>query len=727
MTTEFSRRDFLKTSAAGAGFLLTFRIAGPNGALDASAAGAWEPNVAFTIDPSGIITVHITKAEMGQGVGTALAQIVAEELEADWRDVRIDYPTSDPKWGLMITGGSWSVNWTFDSLSRAGAGARRLLIEAAAKQWGLPADECVAANSMVVHLPTARRMSYGEIVSKVGISASLSEAELKKIQLKKPSEYKIVGKWIQRLDIPEKTNGRAKFGIDRFLPGMVYAKIAYPPVRTGSKHKAVDDSAARQVKGYIRTVVTDDLVAVVADSYENAVKARDALKVTWDLGPNANVSTESIMKMYQDKAKNDTSSPSWVDVGDVNEAFKHAMKVHEAAYWTDYVGHAPLEPMNCVARFQDGAFDFFSGSQFQTRVMGDLSKKFGVDATKIRVHQQYLGGGFGRRLEPDVILEAGIIAREVGKPVKLIRSREEDMRQDFYRSCTLQLVKGGLGPSGQVIGWQNQLVAAYPSDRYGGTDKQGRDQFSLNGSDHYYDIPNQFVRAIRGETGMEVGYVRAVAPNYTFFAVETFVDELAHLAGVDPLAFRLQMLGGAPRLASVLKLVAEKSGWDRRGSLPRNVGLGIAGVTAQEKASPTWTATVLQARVDPGTGSVKVEKIWCAVDCGLVINPDGVRNQMEGSVLFGLSNALKERATVKNGAIVQSNFHDYQVLRMNEVPDEVNVYVVESREYPTGVGEPGVTTILPALSNAIFAASGARIRTAPFTPDRVQKALQERA
>jgi isoquinoline 1-oxidoreductase beta subunit len=725
MTTEFSRRDFLKTSAAGAGFLLTFRIAGPNGGLDASAAGAWEPNVAFTIDPSGIVTVHITKAEMGQGVGTALAQIVAEELEADWKDVRIDYPTSDPKYGLMITGGSWSVNWTFDALSRAGAGARQLLVQAAAKSMGVDPAECVAENSRVRHLPTGRNLSYGDIVSKGLVSATLSDEELKKIQLKKPSEYKIVGRWIQRLDIPEKTNGRAKYGIDRFLPGMVYAKVAYPPVRTGCTHKGVDDSAAKQVKGYIRTVVTDDLVAVVADSYENAVKARDALKVTWDLGPNANVSTESIMQTYWDKAKNDTSAPSWVDVGDVNEAFKRAIKVHEAAYWTDYVGHAPLEPMNCVARFQDGVFDFFSGSQFQTRVMGDLSKKFGVDATKIRVHQQYLGGGFGRRLEPDVILEAGIIAKEVGKPVKLIRSREEDMRQDFYRSCTLQLVKGGLDSAGAVIAWQNALVAAYPSDRYGGTDKQGRDQFSLNGSDHYYDIPNQFVRAIRGETGMEVGYVRAVAPNYTFFAVETFIDELAHLAGVDPLAFRLQMLGGAPRLAGVLKLVADKAGWDRRGSLPKGVGLGIAGVTAQEKASPTWTATVLQARVDSSTGNVKVEKIWCAVDCGLVINPDGVRNQMEGSLLFGMSNALKERATVKNGAIVQSNFHDYQILRMNEIPDEVNVYVTESREFPTGVGEPGVTTILPALSNAIFAASGARVRTSPYTPDRVMEAIRK--
>jgi isoquinoline 1-oxidoreductase len=726
MTTELNRRDFLKTSAAGAGFVLTFRIG--NGLTAASAAGAWDgPNAAFTIDPSGIITVHITKAEMGQGVGTALAQIVAEELGADWRDVRIDYPTSDPKWGLMITGGSWSVNWTFDSLSRAGAGARKLLIEAAAKQMGVPVEECTAEDSRVRHLPSGRNMTYGEIVSRVGITDILSEDELKKIQLKKPSEYKILGRWIQRLDIPEKTNGRAKYGIDRFLPGMVYAKVAYPPTRSGATHKAVDDSDAKRVKGYIQTVVTDDLVAVVADSYENAVKARDALKVTWDAGRFANVSTDSIMQDYWNRAKTDTTSPSWVDVGDVREAMSHAMKVVEAAYWTDYVAHCPMEPMNCVARHNaaDNSFDFFSGNQFQTRAMGDLSKKFGTEPNKIRVHQQYLGGGFGRRLEPDVIQDAGIIAKATGKPVKLILSREEDLQRDFYRSCTLQVLRGGLASNGQCIAWENQLVAAYPSDRYGGTDKQGRDQFSLNGSDHYYDIPNQFVRAIRQETGMEVGYVRAVAPNFTFFAVESFVDELANAAGVDPLQYRLSMLGNAPRLANVLRLVAERAGWSRRGSLPKNVGIGLAAVTAQEKASPTWTATAIQARVDPATGAVKVEKIWSAVDVGLVINQDGVRSQLEGSLLFGVSNALKERGTVKNGLLAQSNFHDYQVLRMNEIPDEVNTYIVESQEYPTGIGEPGVVTILPALANAIFAATGARVRSGPFTAERVLEAIRK--
>src|SRR5213596_512002 len=722
--TELSRRDFLKTTAvAGAGLTLSFTIPG-GGAREASAAAAFEPNAALTIMPDGIITVHITKAEMGQGVGTALAQIVAEELEADWKDIRIYYPMNDPKFGLMLTGGSWSVNGTFDSLSRAGAGARMLLIEAAAKQMGVAAADCVAADSRVRHLPTGRSMAYGEIVAKVPITRTLSEEDLKKIALKKPSQYRIVGTWIPRLDSPEKTNGRAKFGIDTFLPGMVYAKVAYPPTREGGKHTSVDDSAAKRVKGYIRTVVNDDIVAVVADTYENAVKARDALKVTWNPGSYANVSTESIFQEYARKAREDTTSPAWVEQGDIRSGMAEAVKTHEATFTTDYVAHMQMEPMNCVVRFENGVYDVYTGSQFQTMAVGTLSKKLGVEESKIRIHQHYLGGGFGRRLEPDVILEGALIAREVKRPVKLIRSREEDLRRDYYRSATLQVLKGGLGANGKIVAWQNTLVAAYPGERYGGLDDKGRDQFALNGSDHVYDIPHQFVRAIRSETGMSVGYVRAVAPNYTFFAVETFIDELAHLASVDPVAFRLSMLGGAPRLARVLKLAADRAGWDS--PLPPNVGRGVACVTAQERKSPTWTASVVEAQVDPASGAVKVRKIVCAVDCGIVVNPDGARSQIEGSLLFGLSNALKERGTVKNGALEQSNFHDYQVLRMSDVP-EVEVHVVPSTEYPTGLGEPGTTTILPALSNAIFAATGARVRSAPLTAERVLTAIQQKA
>jgi len=723
MKTSLTRRTFLASAtAAGAALTIRFPLVGP-GAADAAAA--YDPNAALTITPDGLVTVHITKAEMGQGVGTALAQIVAEELEADWKDIRVDYPTNDPKYGLMLTGGSWSVNWTFDTLSRAGAAARLALIDAAAKSWNASPADCVAERGVVRHLPSGRALRYGEIVARVPITKTFSEDELKQITLKKPSEYRVVGQWIPRLDIPEKVTGKAKFGIDTFLPNMVYAKVVYPPVREGATRKAVDDSAAKGVKGYIATVTLPQLVAVVATSYEAAVKARDALKVTWDPGPNANVSTESIFAKFA-QAKDDPNATPWHEQGDVKSAMSAAARRHEATYTTDYVAHMQMEPMNCVVRFADGAYDIYTGSQFQTFAVGTLAATLGVDASKIRIHQQYLGGGFGRRLEPDVMVETALIAREVKRPVKLIRSREEDLKRDFYRSATLQSVRAGLGNDGKIVAWEKTVIASHPGKRWGPdfVDKKGLDQFALNGADHVYDIPNQIVRAVPVETGIPVGYVRAVAPNYTFFAVETFMDELAKLAGVDPVEYRLSMLGSAPRLARVVKLAAEKAGWGT--PLPPNTGRGIACVSAQEKKTPTWTASVVQARVDPGTGKVEVQKIVCAVDCGIVVNPDGARSQIEGSLLFGVSNALKERGTIANGTLAQSNFHDYQVLRMNEVP-ETEVHIVPSTEYPTGLGEPGTTTIAPALSNAIFAATGARVRQVPLLPDRVLAALRAKA
>jgi isoquinoline 1-oxidoreductase beta subunit len=723
MTRRVTRRAFLASAAAaGAALTIRFPLVGPG---DAAGAAAYDPNAALTITPDGLVTVHITKAEMGQGVGTALAQIVAEELEADWRDVRIDYPTNDPKFGLMLTGGSWSVNWTFDTLSRAGAAARLSLIDAAARTWGANPADCVAERGVVRHLPSGRALRYGDIVARVPITKTFSEDELKKIALKKPGEYRVVGQWIPRLDIPDKVTGKAKFGIDTFVPNMVYAKAAYPPTREGGKHTAVDDSVAKRVKGYVATVTLPQLVAVVATSYEAAVKARDALKITWDAGPNAAVSTDSIFAMFA-RAKDDPSAAAWHEQGDVKAAMSSAARRHEATYTTDYVAHMQMEPMNCVVRITDGVYDIYTGSQFQTFAVGTLAAALGVDASKIRIHQQYLGGGFGRRLEPDIMLETALIAREVKRPVKLIRSREEDLKRDFYRSATLQVVKAGLGSDGKIVAWEKTVIASHPGKRWGPdfVDKKGLDQFALNGADHVYDIPNQIVRAVPVETGISVGYVRAVAPNYTFFAVETFMDELAKLAGVDPLQYRLAMLGSAPRLARVLSLAAEKAGWGT--PLPANTGRGLACVSAQEKKTPTWTASVVQAHVDSASGKVHIQKIVCAVDCGIVVNPDGARSQIEGSILFGVSNALKERGTVANGALVQSNFHDYQVLRMDEAP-EVEVHIVPSTEYPTGLGEPGTTTVAPALSNAIFAATGARVRQVPLLPDRVLAALRARA
>ena len=725
MTTQLDRRDFLKSgAAAGVGLAVYFTIpAGRGGVVEAAAK--YEPNAFITIMPDGLVTVHVLKAEMGQGVGTALAQVVAEELETDWKDMRIDYPVADPKYGLMLTGGSWSINWTFDSLSRGAAAARMALIDAAATSWKVPASECAAARSAVRHLPTGRVLTYGEIVAKAPITRTFSEDDLKKITLKKPAEYKVIGQWIQRLDIPEKTNGRAKFGIDTFLPGMAYAKIAYPPTREGGKPTAVDDSASKKVPGYLKTVRLPDMVAVVATSYSAAVKARDALKVTWDLGPNANVSSETIFADYARKATDPGAGIEWHKSGTPGAA--PPARTHQATFMTDYVAHMQMEPMNCLASVKDGVYDLYTGSQFQTMAVGLLAATLKVPPANVRIHQHYLGGGFGRRLEPDIMVEAALIAREAGRPVKLIRSREEDLQRDVYRSATYQVVKAGVDSAGKVISWDATIVSGHPGGRWGPDflNKQGLDDFALNGADHVYDIPSQVVRGVRAETGISVGYVRAVAPNYTFFAVEIMMDELANLAKVDPVKYRLDLLGGAPRLANVLRIVADRSGWGT--PLPANVGRGIACVSAQEKKTPTWTATAIQARVDPATGKVKVEKIICAVDCGIVVNPDGVRSQVEGSLLFGLSSALIEKGTVAKGTLEQKNFDTYQVIRMSDVPEVVEVHVVQSTEYPTGVGEPGATTIAPALSNAIFAATGARVRQVPLQADRVLRAIQQKA
>ena len=693
---------------------------GGRGVRAATAAAPFEPNAWLTITPDGAITVHVTRAEMGQGVGTALAQIVAEELEADWKDVRIDYPVNDPKYGAMTTGGSRSIYESFDVLSRAGAAARILLIDAAATQWSVAASDCVAERGRVRHPATDRSISYGELVGQVPITKTVAADELKAIPLKKPGRYTLIGTSMPRFDIPEKVDGRAKFAIDVFLPGMVYAKVAYPPTREGGKHTAVDDTAARAVKGHLETIVVDDLVAVVAETYEAAVEARDALKITWNAGPHARVSTAAIFQEYERKARQEPGK-RWVDIGDVNVARAQATATHTATYTTDFAAHAQMEPLVAVVRFENGVYEIFTGTQSQMRMLRALSQRLKIDPSRIRIHQHYLGGGFGRNSEWDIELEAAMIAREAGRPVKLIRSREEDLTRDFYRGPTLQIVTAALDAGGTVTAWDHSVVAS-PSSRLRLSPPEVL-RFEIRGANHPYEIPNRSVRAIHGDFGLPTGFYRAVEVGYTVFAVETFVDELAHLAKVDPLKMRLAMLGKTPRLANVLRLAAARAGWGT--PLSPGVGRGIGAMTEPEPPYQTSVAALVQARVDQASGAVTVEKITCVVDCGLVVNPDGARAQIEGALLFGVSTVLTEYGTITNGAFDQKNFEDYHILRMDQVPD-VDVLLIESTERSTGVGEPPLTVVAPALSNAIFAATGARVRHLPFLPERVLKALSEK-
>lgn len=746
-----SRRGFLVGSMAAGTLTMGYALmGGPLGIREAMAQGTFAPNIWFDMDQHGRVTVNITKAEMGQHVGTPLAQALAEELDVPWDNVSIRYVSTAPEYGLFITGGSWSVNWTFDQMSRAGAAGRIALVEAASKMFGVPASELSTDNGMVVHAGSGRKISYGALVGQGIEPRQFSEDELKAIQLKDPKTWRYVNQSVPALDIPGKTNGSATFGLDVFVDGMVYGTPKVPPVRYGAKVTSVDDSAAKKVAGYQGHVVIEDptmtttgWVVALADSYPQALKARDALKVSYDKGPSAKVSSAAIMENARALHKSGEGAQLFVKDGDSKSAIEGAKTTHEATYTTQLNIHAPMEPLNALVEEKDGVYHVHTGNQFQTLTLGIVPAALQVDPSKVVVHQYHLGGGFGRRLDCDYIAVAALAAKGAGKPVKLIYSREADNMMDFTRTITHQVLRGG-ADGGKMVGMEQQVVSAWATARQApafladSADKQGKiDPFSVNGADHWYTIPNQTVTAIKNEMAQAAtppGHLRSVAPGWTFWAVECFLDEMAHKLGVDPLTFKLSMLdaagknagsapmsvGGAKRLANVLQMAADKSGYG--GDMPSGTGIGLAAVTAQERATPTWTACAARVAVDKATGEFDIQKLTMVIDVGTAVNPDGVKAQLEGGALWGVSLATKEMATMEDGAIQQDNFDTYTPLRMAEMP-ELDVTVLSTGHYPVGAGEPGVTVTAPAIANAIFAASGARVRDLPITPEKVKAAL----
>jgi isoquinoline 1-oxidoreductase len=750
-----SRRNFLIGTAAAGGLIMGYSLLGGLGrgpVSAARAAAAFEPNIWFTMDDKGIATVHVVKAEMGQHVGTAIAQALAEELEVAWENVRIDYPSTAPQWGLFVTGGSWSINWTFDQMSRAGAAGRIALMEGAVARFGVPLAELTAENGWVVHAKSGRKVSYAELVAGGLQPRKFTEAELKGLQLKDPAKRKYVGKSVPALDVPAKSRGAADFGIDVKLDGMAYGTPLVPPVRYGATVKSVDDSEAKKIPGYMQAVVIEDptrtvtgWVVAVADSYYTALKATQALKVAYDMGPNATVSTDAIMAEAKKQQADPSAGQLFVKDGDAAAAIKGAAKTHEATYTTSLNIHAPLEPMNCTAQEVDGVWNFHCGNQFQTLALGLLPPAMGVSAEQVVVHQKYLGGGFGRRLDSDYLIVAGLTAKAVGKPVKVIYSREADTLMDFPRSATYQVMRAGIGADNRIVGVQHDVVSAWATARQApafladSADKKGKlDPFSVNGADHWYSIPNHSVRLVQNPVAQSAtppGHLRAVAPGWTFWAGESFLDEIAHMTEQDPVKLRLALLdgagknagsapmavGGARRLANVLEVAAKKAGWG--GALPKNTGLGVACVSSQERTTPTWTACVARVAVDPASGQFKVEKLTVVADVGTAVNPDGVMAQLEGSSLWGVSIATKEFATMKDGAFEQDNYDTYTPLRMEEMP-ELDIEIVSPGHYPVGCGEPAVTVVAPAIANAIHAAVGARVRSLPITPEKVKAAMK---
>lgn len=745
-TDAVSRRTFL-VGAGASGLIFGFAAHDGIRLADASTASAFAPNLWFSMDAAGKTVIRIDKAEMGQHVGTALAQILADELEVRWSDVSISHIGFDPRVGLHVTGGSWSVNWTFDRMSRAGAAGRIALIEAAAKKWGVPAGQLSAKDS-VISGPGGKTITYAALVAAGVPPKAFSKEEMKAIGLKAPGARRYIGKSLPALDIPAKTNGTAGFAIDVVLDGMVYATPATPPVRYGAKVKSVDDSAAKKIKGYMTHVVMNDptgsqtgWVMAVANSYWTARKAALALEIDYDLGPNARVSSKTINDESRRLLDDTGNATTFLREGDAEKALASASVRHEAVYTTTLNIHAPLEPLNATVEIRDGVYHIYTGNQFQTLAMGLVPAALGVKPDKVMLHQQFLGGGFGRRLEADYLIMAALTAKAIRKPVKMIYSREADTEFDFTRPMTTMRVTAG-SDGKTLTGWKHTAASSFATARMApaflGKDASGKkfDPFQINGSDHWYTIPNQLVLTEMNKIAQSAtpsGQLRSVAPAWTFWAVESMIDEMAHKMGVDPLALRLQLLdgkgknagkgptaNGARRLAKVLRMVADRAGYGK--AMPKNTGVGLAAVTSQERASATWTATAANVTVNPADGSFTVNRLTVGTDLGTLINPNAVEAQVQGATLWGLSLATLEEVELKDGRLQASNFDTYTPCRMENAPD-LDVVLVETGQYPVGCGEPAVTSVAPALANAIFAASGARVRSLPITAEKVKAAL----
>jgi isoquinoline 1-oxidoreductase beta subunit len=740
-----SRRGFLIGMAGGAaafGFARTGARAD-----DEVGPSAFEPTIWYGIDSDGIVTVNIIRAEMGQHVGTALARIVADELEADWTKVRLDMVDTDPKWGLMVTGGSWSVWMTFPVFSQAGAAGRIALIEAGAKLLDVPADQCLARSGAVV--AGDRSVAYADIVKQGDLKRSFTADELAKMPIKPASERRLIGHKAAAIDIPAKTNGTTRYGIDARVDGMVYARPKIPPTRNGSTVRSIDDSAAKSVKGYIQSLALDDpsgtvpgWVMVFASSYPAAIRAADLVKVDWAPGDAANVSEQDILDHGAKQIADPKGGVLLVDDPGLDAAFRDAKSTLERTYTTSTALHFQLEPVNALAFEKDGVFEIHTGNQWQSLILPVLAKALAMPQEKIVMRSYALGGGFGRRLNGDYAVPAALAAKALGKPVKMVLTRPDDMRFDSFRSPSIQTLRMAFDASGKATAMDHHASAGWPTEVMAqGFMAQGLngkyDPFAISGADHWYDVGAQRVRALSNDVAngaFRPGWLRSVGPGWTNWAVETFMDEAAHAAGADPVAFRVRMLdgsgrnagsapssvGGAKRQRAVVERVAEKAGWGA--AMPKDTGLGVATTFGQERDMPTWIACVARVRVDRGRGVVSVEKLTIVVDAGTVVSPDGALAQVEGGALWGMSLALHEGSEFVRGEVKDTNLDTYTPLRMGDEP-ELDIEFVDSAEAPVGLGEPGTTVVGPAIGNAIFAAVGARLRHLPIRPATVLQAL----
>jgi isoquinoline 1-oxidoreductase beta subunit len=708
---ETSRRDFLKTSAVVSGGLM-LGVALPM-MKDARAAGTLHtPNAWVHIADDNTITLLTARSEMGQGVYTSMPMLIAEELNVDLNKIQVAVAPPDAVYvnallGAQITGGSTSVRDGWEKLRVAGAQVREMLLMAAATRWNVDKDQLRAENG-VIYGPKGMKATYGELAE----SASRMPV-IAKPALKDPKDFRIVGKRTRRLDTPMKVNGKAEFGIDVKLPGMVYASIEQSPV-IGGKVVSFDASKAKTMPGVIDVVQVNDGIAVVADTYWHAKKARDAVTVNWDAGPVGAMDHNTILASTRAALAAGPVLPIGKPTGDVNSAMSGAAKIITAEYVTPLQAHAPMEPMNFTASYKDGKILLIGPTQFQQGAQGAVAAVLGVKPEDVTLRTTFLGGGFGRRLELDFITQVAQISKAVGRPVKLVWSREDDMTHDFYRPVGVNVLKAGVDASGKPVALHFKVASQSVTQRAFGLPQNTFDPFMAEAAVAAYDIPNTQHDLIIHDTGFRVGYWRAVSHNMNAFANESFMDELALAAGKDPYQYRMELLKDKPRFANVLKLAADKAGWGK--PLPQGRARGIALMEGYD----TYMAEVAEVSLD-SAGAVKVHRVTVAADVGQMVNPDTVEAQIQSSVVFGMGAGLMQEITMEKGRVLQTNFHNYPVVRMHEAP-VVDIVLVNSTEKPGGIGEPATALVVPAIANAVASLTGKRVRKLPITPEAIKTA-----
>jgi isoquinoline 1-oxidoreductase subunit beta len=713
---NLSRRRFLQSSA---GLTLGFYL--PGLALSATPEGPsaqrFAPNAFLRIGTDNRVTVISKHLEMGQGTYTGLATLLADELDADWSRVQVEAAPADAKrynnllWGPMQgTGGSSAMANSWQQMRKAGATGRAMLVSAAAQQWQVDTDEIEVRESVVSHAASGHRASFGELAT-----AAANEPIPDDVVLKDPSQFRLIGKTAPRQDSHDKTNGSARFTQDIFLPGMLVAVVAHPP-RFGAKVKSFDAGTTKSIQGVVDVVQIPQGVAVLAKDTWSAKKGRDALSVNWDEEQAFKTGTDELLARYQETAKRPGLPAK--QAGDFDQALSTAHRVLSGSYDFPYLAHAAMEPMDCIIRLNENGCEVWNGEQMQTVDQITLAKLLGLKPEQIKINMLYAGGSFGRRASKhsDYVMEAAQIVKAIDgrAPVKLVWMREDDMRAGYYRPLFHHRLEAAIDEKGQLSGWRHRLVgqSIFAGSPMAGRIKDGIDPVSVEGAANLpYSIPNLQVELhTPSDIPVPVLWWRSVGSSHTAFSTETFIDEVAQATGQDPVALRLKLLHDHPRHAGVVQLAADKAAWDKPLQQPSGVRRG-RGIAVHESFH-TFVAQVAEVSVKPD-GSVKVDRVVCAVDCGTAINPDNVRAQVEGSVGFALGAALHQEITLKEGQVEQGNFNDFPLLRIDEMP-QVEVHIVPSSEAPTGIGEPGVPPLAPAVANAIAAATGKRLRRLPF-------------